>query len=283
VNTEDVREFFAEYDQRGIAVASIVQANGAVVSLEDVRGVWYRRPESPSLRRDIEPSTRKYVVEQWQDAIEGLEALPWARWMSRPSAIRRAENKMLQLSWASQHGFVIPHTTITNSPSRLQRLRATGERLVSKTLGSALIHDSAGDRFTYAFELSDANAPAPAELEACPVVFQTLIQPARHLRVTVVGEGVFCAEVVPRSAAVIDWRAASDPPEVRRFTLPAEADRRCIDLVQEAGLSFASMDLLHAEDRFYFLDLNPNGEWAWIARPTGYPIAEAIVDYLATE
>jgi hypothetical protein len=35
-----------------------------------------------------------------------------------------------------------------------------------------------------------------------------------------------------------------------------------------------------AEDRHIFLELNPAGEWGWLQRDLGFPIAEAIAETL---
>ncbi|MCQ3024054.1 hypothetical protein NLO85_26790, partial [Pseudomonas savastanoi] len=34
------------------------------------------------------------------------------------------------------------------------------------------------------------------------------------------------------------------------------------------------------DGKLWFLEINPNGQWAWIENQTGYPIAAAIVDEL---
>jgi glutathione synthase/RimK-type ligase-like ATP-grasp enzyme len=32
--------------------------------------------------------------------------------------------------------------------------------------------------------------------------------------------------------------------------------------------------------KYIFLEINPNGQWAWIEMETGLKISEAIIDYL---
>jgi hypothetical protein len=38
--------------------------------------------------------------------------------------------------------------------------------------------------------------------------------------------------------------------------------------------------VLTPDGRYVFLELNPNGQWAWIERETGMPLCEALVDLL---
>jgi len=51
--------------------------------------------------------------------------------------------------------------------------------------------------------------------------------------------------------------------------------------VRLLGLRFAAIDLvLDQTGEYWFLEANPNGQWAWIESRTGLPISSAIVDEL---
>jgi glutathione synthase/RimK-type ligase-like ATP-grasp enzyme len=63
-------------------------------------------------------------------------------------------------------------------------------------------------------------------------------------------------------------------------TPPAVRDAVC-RMLAGLGLRFAAMDFaVTADGTWYFLDLNPNGQWAWIEHATGLPICAAIADAL---
>ncbi len=47
------------------------------------------------------------------------------------------------------------------------------------------------------------------------------------------------------------------------------------------GLRFGALDLLVTEDgRWHFLEVNPNGQWAWIEQVAGLPISATIAEAL---
>jgi hypothetical protein len=47
------------------------------------------------------------------------------------------------------------------------------------------------------------------------------------------------------------------------------------------NLRFSAIDLvLDPSGDYWFLELNPNGQWAWIEARTGLPISEAITNEL---
>ncbi len=63
--------------------------------------------------------------------------------------------------------------------------------------------------------------------------------------------------------------------------LPAELVEACIAVTHDLGLRFAAIDLVEDEDgQFWFLEANPNGQWAWIEQRTAAPVTAAIVDAL---
>jgi glutathione synthase/RimK-type ligase-like ATP-grasp enzyme len=64
--------------------------------------------------------------------------------------------------------------------------------------------------------------------------------------------------------------------------LPTEIDSRCIDIVSSFGLTFGALDLIETPaGEFVFLELNPNGQWAWIEMGNSQPISDAIIDLLS--
>jgi len=63
--------------------------------------------------------------------------------------------------------------------------------------------------------------------------------------------------------------------------LPTEVAKACIALTQNLGLRFGALDfVLDPVGQLWFLEINPNGQWAWIETRTGHPIAAAIVTEL---
>jgi glutathione synthase/RimK-type ligase-like ATP-grasp enzyme len=54
-----------------------------------------------------------------------------------------------------------------------------------------------------------------------------------------------------------------------------------VALLRRLGLSYGAVDLiLTPDDRFVFLEINPNGQYLWVQRATGLPIGEAVCDTL---
>jgi glutathione synthase/RimK-type ligase-like ATP-grasp enzyme len=219
------------------------------------------------------------MAEQWQAFIEALESVPGPKWLSAPSAIRRAEDKALQLAEAQKVGLRVPATLITNSLSEARSFVAARRVAVSKSVTAAFWEHGENASFVYAQRVVAAELPDAQEaFGTAPIVLQELIEPKRDVRVTVVGERVLAAILEPTS--VVDWRL--EPERVwRPYELPDRLERKCVALVRRLGLRFSGIDLLRDDqERLWFLEANPNGEWGWLERRAGLRIAEAIVEEL---
>ena len=56
----------------------------------------------------------------------------------------------------------------------------------------------------------------------------------------------------------------------------------CIRLLKELNLQFGAIDMIKTPDGSYiFLEINPNGQWAWIETQTGLQISDAIINFLS--
>ena len=121
-------------------------------------------------------------------------------------------------------------------------------------------------------------------IQSAPIIFQRQIYKSVDVRVTVVGKNVFAAAIhsQAREETRVDWRNGSDILLRHTvITLPEAISQQCVALTEKFGLRFAAIDLIKDRDgEYWFLEINPNGQWAWIENLTGLPIAAAIVDEL---
>ncbi|MFJ9774463.1 hypothetical protein ACIRVF_25040 [Kitasatospora sp. NPDC101157] len=80
---------------------------------------------------------------------------------------------------------------------------------------------------------------------------------------------------------MLDWRS-----EYRNLTYEpvdcAEPVRAALlRFLGESGLRFGAFDFAATpEGEWWFLECNPNGQWAWLEHATGLPITSAIADLL---
>ena len=272
----------ATLDERG---EFVLYAGGGEISSREVRAVWYRRHSSPNLPDDLDADYREFAERESRAFLTGTVLCLGddVRWVSHPTALWSAEKKPFQLRVAAALGLRIPMTRITNRPADVQVLAQRGP-LVAKAVSSGYI--LRGHRFDAIFtsEVGATDLIDLSSLNLAPVTFQEQVAKRSDVRVTVVGSRIFAAEILSQEhpSSRVDWRATelADLPH-RALELPAQLEQKCHELLSTLRLRFGAIDLIRTDDdTYWFLEINPNGEWLWIEHALGYPIAAAIASEL---
>lgn len=77
-----------------------------------------------------------------------------------------------------------------------------------------------------------------------------------------------------------DWRRIKNDIEFVPFLLPEEIVEKCVNILKSLGLCFGGIDLIESEGRYFFLEVNPTGEWGWLVNSARLRIPETICDFL---
>jgi glutathione synthase/RimK-type ligase-like ATP-grasp enzyme len=78
---------------------------------------------------------------------------------------------------------------------------------------------------------------------------------------------------------MVDVRRGLTDPKLQHeiVDLDQRLKSQLTTLVKVLGLRFGAIDLLEdASGYFWFLEVNPNGQWAWIEQRTGAPLSDVI-------
>ena len=256
------------------------------LDLADVTVAWLRRPSAPSAAAAItDPAMRRYVALELELMLDGLwEALDCAWLPGRYTDVRRADHKLAQLALAAALGFTTPPTLITTDARELMAFFEEHGPLISKLASPAIFwtEPRVAVRFTQLVTHADLGYAA-SMLQYAPMLFQPCIAKELEIRVTVVGERVFAAEIHTQQNArtQIDSRTDFVRTHYDAHTLPPAIEARCRAITARSGLSYATIDLiLTPEGDYVFLELNPNGQYLWVEQRTDLPISAAIADLL---
>ena len=69
--------------------------------------------------------------------------------------------------------------------------------------------------------------------------------------------------------------------EHKKHKLPIDIELKCLELTKKLKLNYSAIDLvLDKNGKYIFLEINPNGQWAWIENILKFPISKRIVDIL---
>ncbi|MHB8134579.1 MAG: hypothetical protein ACYDH1_10195 [Anaerolineaceae bacterium] len=287
INTEDLVLGRATINIPNLEI--LVEKQGKVIDLAKVvKVIWNRRPGKPfdNLPEESVPSLpyQHFINDQWFSWQEVLQLIPNVKWINHPQANYLMENKIRQLMIAAKLGFSIPDTVVTNDPEDIKFLaKKHNERIIAKALYSPLIEEKGQDFFVFTNEVTITDLSPVEDFRISPSIFQQTLSPKIDYRVTVVDNEVFAVKVqdqINPMGGHIDWRTKKEGLTFISCKLPVEIEFLCKKFVQECGLFFGALDLVQYKNKFYFLEINPNGEWGWLQYPYGIPIAKALADLM---
>lgn len=261
------------------------------IDMDDISVVWNRRPHKPEINSIKDQTAKEWAEEESHQLLKCLWLLMEDKFWINP--IENNEkvqfNKPYQMLVAHKVGLLTPQSILTNIPNdaiefsddvkghmALKVIKSVAVRYSKKTL---LLH-------TKKISRKDLNERALEGIKYSPVFLQKYIAKKTELRITVVAEKVFACEIDSQICKETeeDWRKhifLKEEIPHRIYDLPLDIKNKCVNLVKEFGLYFGAIDIILTPDNEYvFLEINPNGQWAWIEQLTGLPISSAIADFL---
>lgn len=251
-----------------------------VVSNRTLKSIYYRAPTFIRfLNIPADPEEQLYKF-QWASFIRNLIIFENALWINNPVATYRAENKLYQLKIAKQIGFTIPYTIVTNDVESLDIQQEA--KFAVKTLDPGLLKIDDKEAFIYTNTITGSEL-IKSNLRAAAVIIQEYLSPKIDIRVTVVGHKAFPVKILRKGKNINgDWRRKKkEELEYVPIKLPDDINRLCVNLVKKLGLVFGAIDLAFSNGQYYFLEVNPTGEWAWLVNSVNFPIHKEIAYLLA--
>lgn len=259
-----------------------VQTAQRVLPLDAVGCVYYRRPTQFEFSTAMTTAERGWAAREARMGFGGvLSTLP--RWLNHPAVISRAEYKPVQLHAAATCGLTVPTTLITNNVVAARAFAREVGQVVYKPLGGAGIAE--GDTYKTVFTTVVDREEIDESVSTTAHLFQQALPKAYEVRLTVVDDAMFAARIDAGSAAAaVDWRSDYSSLTYTAIDTPYPIRVGVSALMRRLDLRFAALDFaVSPDEHWWFLELNPNGQWAFVQDATGQPIAAAIADALQTE
>jgi hypothetical protein len=230
----------------------VVTGDVAGVRLSRVVGVWHRRPSRF-------PTSDERDAAELRAGVGGILAtLPY---LNHPADMAVAGFKPYQLAVAGRCGLPVPETLIsTVRPVAC----ATADRLHGGVVVKPMSRLVAGV----------VDEDCRSGWERAMHLTQQRISTRRHVRLTVVDGSTFAALI---ESPHLDWRRDINTCRYQAIETPVEVAGPVRRLMASLRLRCAALDFAVDEaGRWWFLEVNPNGQWLWIEHATGLPIAAAV-------
>jgi ATP-grasp ribosomal peptide maturase len=260
-----------------------LRSGGEIVPIESVTSIYYRRPSDFVFPNGMTRPEERFARAEATFGLGGLLLSLSATWVNHPARIADANYKPLQVDVASKIGLRVPRTLLTNVPAEAEKfLTDTDGPVIYKPLSSLAAPEGSGVRLIYTSIVRPGDFET-GQVSATAHIFQEFVPKEFDVRVTVVGRTCFATEIHTASpTGKVDWRSDYDSLRYSPTTIPPAVEEGIIAYTTRMGLNFAAFDFaVTPGGDWFFLEANPNGQWAWISNETGAPIAEAIANLLA--
>lgn len=255
-----------------------IHTNDRLIDIDDIRSIWWRRPSEFALPEQLSEQEREFAKLEIEHTLRSLWASLDCYWVSYPAHIRQATWKGEQLKRAKRLGFEVPRTLITTQAEDVRGFyEACNGQMIFKVMSDPLlaankttpkIYDEPPVvHGTYTTLITEAELAKIETVGLVPCLFQEYIPKQVELRVTVIGDEVFAAEIHSQEheQTRVDWRHYEVDIPYRQATLPPAIVERCLAFTRSYGLNFSAIDLILTPDgRYVFLENNPNGQFMFI-------------------
>lgn len=246
------------------------------LELTNVTAAWTRKTaDFQFISDDLAKQERLFAEKETEHTLYSILYSLDCYWMNNPLATQSARWKGEQLKRAARMGFNIPASITTNNPGAVTDFRQSfpgdmifkamsspylagndvdeEDRLVDSALSTTLVDDE-----------HMQNIDAVAEI---PCHFQQYIDKKFELRVTVIGDKVFCAKIYSQDdeRTRVDSRDMSADIRYRSFKLPSDIETMCRDFVHSYQLQYGALDIIVTpDDEYVFLENNPAGQFWYV-------------------
>ena len=262
-----------------------INYGSVLINLDSVSKIWYRRGKGicDSYIEEIDKTCRPFFE-------ENLTVVNECFFQAKGNIIlgsyhkEKYLNKLDNLRLASVCGLPIPPSLVTSCNEQLNQFLKSNLKVITKPIkhpisfrnknrittpssGVLIITDS--KTFSQKFPLT---------------LFQKYIEKKFELRIFFIEGWFYTAAFFSQlnEDSKIDYRDGN-PLKIRTvpFRLPTEVKEKIVKFMQKAELTTGSIDMIvDKENQFYFLEVNPSGQFLSMSEACNFYIERKIANYL---
>lgn len=276
INRDELKDYVIEFNPIIPIIKGSFKDIKFTISKDNLKSVYYR---APTFLRDIFQDNisdeEQLIRSQWTAFVRSICVFENINWLNNPTDIYKAEIKPYQLFIANKIGFNLPETFISNKTGQIN-----SKYTAIKSIDTAIINLDEKEGFVYTELYETENLPYNKFLS--PFFSQQGLVPKTDIRVTVIEDEVIAIKIFKNDTEniEIDWRRYKDELNYEVIELPKRINQLCVQFLKEFNLKFGGIDLIYHNNDYYFIEINPTGEWSWLQQNTGFKIDEIIVNSL---
>lgn len=264
---------------------------GEKICADDVKSFWFRRGHvilnSPYSMGDLYSSQlKRHLDEEWI-TIQQFAGSCFAECLRLGDMFADViGRKIIDLSLAKKSGLLVPSTIVTTSKIDLLNFYRSYPKIITKPLAYHINVELKGT-FMHSNGSQIINLLDIEKLENdfFPIFAQQYIDKKIEIRVFFIFNMLFSMAIFSQNDPMtsIDYRNYNIEKPTRNvpFKLPHKVKKNIQRFIKNSKLSTGSIDIiLDQNDNYYFLEVNPCGQFDWLSTNCNYYIEKHIAEFL---
>lgn len=266
------------------------------VELSCIKSFWYRRVDihcdfDSTRKEKLHPAIADYLYEEW-NILKGYlyTILSKKRTLGSFHTVHNV-NKLSNLLHAKEQGLKVPKTLITSSKKELLRFyeenkhRGIITKNISENFGTRVDDNLVYQMGTTLVERYHIESLSE---NIYPILVQENIKKAYELRVFFLQEKFYSMAIFSQgnTKTETDFRNYDQekPNRMVPYILPHVIKQKLRAYIKDIGLDTGSIDMIVSLDGgYYFLEVNPIGQFGWLSSVCNYNLEKKVAQYLAYE
>ncbi len=260
----------------------LADPTGREISSDDVAKLLWRKPVSRRAYRLVSRSDEERYYDG--EVLYAMREMVNLLWMSGKVVLvepfaEQHYGKFVQLRVAARHFRAPPY----QFRKGVKSVFPEGDGVVVKSLTMEPVGADEARELLFTTRVDDKELSPD-----CPWMVQRYVRAEKDVTVAFVRDRLFAFELDRKSFldSVADWRELPsdwDEARWRPHALSNEAASGVFGFMGDLGLHFGRLDFLWTPDGYYFLEVNTNGEWAWLDTEGRHGLLPKVVEEVSPD
>ncbi|WP_294287292.1 grasp-with-spasm system ATP-grasp peptide maturase [uncultured Chryseobacterium sp.] len=245
--------------------------------IDEISSVWYRRGGIQFLRRQYENPSINIHMNEAQHWLEDyvMQALESKKHINKQR--KSHVNKLLVLEQAHKTGLAVPAFYLAENTDEVM----VGETITKSITGNVILEvlDAESDGIMYTSVINEKDSR-----KFFISFFQEKIEKDFEIRSFYLSGRIWSMAIFSQNdeQTKTDFRKYNmeNPNRNVRYKLPDDVEEKVIKLMESLDLNCGSLDFIKAGNTYFFLEINPIGQFGNISFDCNYGLEKEIAEYL---
>ncbi|GEN70588.1 grasp-with-spasm system ATP-grasp peptide maturase [Chryseobacterium lathyri] len=245
--------------------------------LDDIQSVWYRRGGLFFKRYQYSNNSINIYMNETQHWLEDyiLKTLASKKHINKQG--NSHVNKLLVLEYAQNIGLNVPEYFLAENTDEVILAKTITKAITGNASLDNILENKDGMLYTSIIDKKEKDSFFIS-------FFQEKIEKDFEIRTFYLNGECYSMAIFSQNddQTKTDFRKYNNEKPNRniRYSLPKDVEDKVQKLMQVLDLNCGSLDFIKSGDLYYFLEVNPVGQFANVAYHCNYPLFKKIADYL---